>query len=167
MRIGEVAERAGVSPRALRYYEEQGLLSAQRSPGGQRTYPVSAIERVRLIQTFFAAGLASRTVLQLLPCVDSGTGSPEALELLAEERRRISETVADLHAARDALDELIVNASHPTPEHCPGLREPAWSAHVAADGQDGGVTGPRPARQVTASRTGSPRSAGPPPARCP
>ncbi|MGO1568382.1 MAG: MerR family transcriptional regulator [Brachybacterium sp.] len=132
MRIGDVASRAGVSPRALRYYEEQGLLSSERSAGGQRTYPASAVERVRLIQTFFAAGLSSRTVLQLLPCVDSGTGSPEALELLAQERQRITETVADLHAARDALDELIVNASHPTPEHCPGLREPAWSTYEGA-----------------------------------
>ena len=82
---------------------------------------------MRLIQTFFAAGLSSRTVLQLLPCVDSGTGSPEALELLAEERRRITEVMAEMSAARDALDELVAIAGAPTPEHCPALREPAWA----------------------------------------
>lgn len=127
MRIGDVARGAGVSTRALRYYEEQGLLSSERSPGGQRTYPESAVERVRLIQQFFAAGLPSRTVSQLLPCVDTGHGSPEAFELMAAERRRITEAMDDLAAARDALDRMVEIAHRPTPEHCPGLREPAWS----------------------------------------
>ncbi|GAA2267529.1 hypothetical protein GCM10010145_47520 [Streptomyces ruber] len=72
MRIGEVAEKAGVSVRALRYYEEQDLLRADRSPGGQRHYPDTAVARVRLIQQLYAAGLPSKVVRQVLPCVDSG-----------------------------------------------------------------------------------------------
>lgn len=131
MRIGDVAQRAGVSPRALRYYEEQGLLTSERTHSGQRDYADSAVERVRLIQQFFAAGLASRTIQQLLPCVDTGHGSPAVLELLAAERRRITDTMADLAAARDALDRMIEITNNPTPEHCPGLREPAWSAYSA------------------------------------
>ncbi|MGH8967614.1 MAG: MerR family transcriptional regulator, partial [Actinomycetes bacterium] len=126
MRIGEVARRAGVSTRALRYYEEQGLLTSERAPSGQRTYSESAVERVRLIQQFFTAGLPSRTILQLLPCVDTGRGSPEVFELMAAERRRITAAMADLAAARDALDRMVDIANHPTPEHCPALREPAW-----------------------------------------
>lgn len=133
MRIGELARRAGVSARALRYYEEQGLLTSERTSSGQRTYPDSAVERVRLIQQFFTAGLPSRTVLQLLPYVDAGHGSPEAFELLAAERNRITAAMADLAAARDALDRMIDIAHHPTPEHCPALREPAWTPHYAAE----------------------------------
>lgn len=134
MRIGDVAKRAGVSTRALRYYEEQGLLSAERTPSGQRVYPESAVERVRLIQQFFTAGLPSRTVVQLLPCVDSGQGSPALGDLLAAERERITAAMADLAAARDALDHLIHITENPTPEHCPALREPAWAPHTGADG---------------------------------
>ena len=126
MRIGDVAHQAGVSPRALRYYEEQGLLTSERTVAGQRVYPVSAVERVRLIQQFFTAGLASRTILQMLPCVETGTASPEVFEVLEAERTRISAAMADLAAARDALDRMIEIAHHPTPEHCPALREPAW-----------------------------------------
>ncbi|MGW0594646.1 MerR family transcriptional regulator [Streptosporangium sp. NPDC002607] len=133
MRIGDVAHRAGVSTRALRYYEEQGLLAPERTPNGQRTYPESAVERVRLIQQFFTAGLPSRTILQLLPCVDTGHGSPEVFELLAAERNRITAAMADLAAARDALDDIIDIANHPTPEHCPALREPAWAPYSATD----------------------------------
>lgn len=135
MRIGDVAYQAGVSTRALRYYEEQGLLVSARTPSGQRTYPASAVERVRLIQQFFTAGLPSRTILQLLPCVDTGQGSPEVFEMLAAERDRITAAMADLAAARDALDQIIHIANHPSPEHCPALREPAWAPY-AADGED-------------------------------
>jgi DNA-binding transcriptional MerR regulator len=128
MRIGDVADRAGVSTRALRYYEEQGLLHSERTLSGQRTYPESAVERVKLIQQFFTAGLSSRTVVQLLPCVDSGEASPEVFEVLAAERDRITSAMADLAAARDALDRMIHIAHHPTPEHCPALRETSPAA---------------------------------------
>jgi len=131
MRIGDVAYRAGVSTRALRYYEEQGLLTSERTGAGQRVYPESAVERVRLIQQFFTAGLGSRTILQLLPCVDTGQASPEVFEMLESERNRINTAMADLAAARDALDRMIHIAHHPTPEHCPALRDPAWTPYHA------------------------------------
>ena len=133
MRIGDVAQRAGVSTRALRYYEEQGLLASERTGSGQRVYSESAVERVQLIQQFFTAGLASRTILQLLPCVDSGSGSPEVFAMLAAERDRITAAMADLAAARDALDRIVDIANHPTPEHCPALREPAWAPYAASE----------------------------------
>lgn len=131
MRIGDVAHRAGVSTRALRYYEEQGLLTSERTSSRQRIYAESAVERVQLIQQFFTAGLPSRTIAQLLPCVDSGHGSPETFEMLESERNRITAAIADLAAARDALDRLIDIAHHPTPEHCPALRDPAWAPYDA------------------------------------
>ena len=131
MRIGDIAQRAGVSTRALRYYEEQGLLASERTITGQRIYPESAVERVQLIQQFFTAGLASRTILQLLPCVDSGHASPEVFAMLESERTRITTAMADLAAARDALDRMIDIAHHPTPEHCPALRHPGWEAQGA------------------------------------
>jgi DNA-binding transcriptional MerR regulator len=132
MRIGEVARRAGVSTRALRYYEEQGLLAAERTDSGQRTYPESAVERVRLIQQFFTAGVPSRTVLQLMPCIETGEAAPEVFEVLAAERDRITAAMADLAAARDALDRMIHIANHPSPEECPALREPAWAPYDVA-----------------------------------
>jgi DNA-binding transcriptional MerR regulator len=127
LRIGEIARRARVSTRSLRYYEEQGLLESERTSTGQRTYTESAVERVQLIQQFFAAGLPSRLILQILPCVESGTASPEVFGLLKNERDRITAAIGDLEAARDALDRMVDIAHHPTPEHCPALREPAWS----------------------------------------
>ncbi len=124
MRIGEVARQSGVSTRALRYYEEQGLIATGRTLAGQRTYAESAVERVKLIQSFFAAGLPSRTIVKLLPCHDSGVATPETFALLEAERSRISESMGSLAAALDALDRMIDIAHHPTAEHCPALRKP-------------------------------------------
>ncbi|MEU0554360.1 MerR family transcriptional regulator [Dactylosporangium sp. NPDC006015] len=118
MRIGELATRAGVSVRALRYYEEQGLLGADRSPSGQRHYPDGAVDRVMLVQQLYAAGLSSRRILDLLPCVYTGHATPETLRLLAEERSRIDAQVAGLTATRDRLDAVIAAAEASVTDGC-------------------------------------------------
>ncbi len=107
MRVGELAARTGVSVRALRYYEEQKLLSAERSPSGQRHYPESAVDRVRLIQQLYAAGLSSRTIADLLPCVVDGRATPALLQRLAAERAHADQRIADLLRARDRLDSVV------------------------------------------------------------
>lgn len=115
MRIGELASQAGVSVRSLRYYEEQGLLSSTRSASGQRRYTAEEVDRVRLIQRLYAAGLSSRTIAEVLPCVDSPSEktSDEAFERLMEERERIDRHMRELAQARQALDVIIdINRAH-------------------------------------------------------
>lgn len=107
LRIGEVAARSGVSVRALRYYEEQGLLESERSASGQRRYSESAVDRVHFIQQLYAAGLTSKDVLALLPCVHTGVATPEMMALLVEQRDGIDRQIAELTAARERLDEVI------------------------------------------------------------
>ncbi|WP_218938417.1 MerR family transcriptional regulator [Modestobacter altitudinis] len=107
LRIGEVAARAGVSVRALRYYEEQGLLEGERSPSGQRRYAEDAVDRVHFIQQLYAAGLTSRDVLELLPCVHTGVATPAMMARLVEQRDGIDRQIAELTAARERLDEVI------------------------------------------------------------
>ncbi|WP_460861411.1 MerR family transcriptional regulator [Nocardiopsis coralliicola] len=120
MRIGEVAARTGVSVRSLRYYEQQELLPADRSASGQRHYPDSAVDRVRLIQQLYAAGLPSRVVRHVLPCVDAKepVAPPALQDQLATERARIDERIADLLTVRDRLDGVIAIAQTPRSE-CP------------------------------------------------
>jgi DNA-binding transcriptional MerR regulator len=113
MRIGELASRSSVSVRALRYYEEQGLLKSERTPAGQRVYPEPATERVRLIQMLYAAGLSSRTILELLPCVEANVSTPESQARLSAERQRIDAQIAELTTVRNRLDEVIMKALDP------------------------------------------------------
>jgi DNA-binding transcriptional MerR regulator len=115
VRIGELAARTEVSVRSLRYYEQQGLLSSTRSAAGQRHYTTAEIERVGFIQRMFAAGLTSRTIAELLPCVDSPgeDTSDAAVERMLRERDRLTGHITDLIRTRDSLDELIAtNRAH-------------------------------------------------------
>ncbi|MFH9969846.1 MerR family transcriptional regulator [Streptomyces mirabilis] len=114
IRIGEVARGAGVSVRAVRYYEQQGLLIAERSTSGQRLYRQDAISRVRFFQQMFAAGLTSRRITELLPCWDSGHTDAEQRAMLRAERDRIQAKADDLQAALDRLDAVIaITDTHP------------------------------------------------------
>jgi DNA-binding transcriptional MerR regulator len=114
IRIGEVARGAGVSVRAVRYYEQQGLLIAERSPSGQRLYRQDAISLVRFFQQMFAAGLTSRRTTELLPCWDSGHTDAEQRAMLRAERERIQAKIDDLQATLDHLDEVIaITDTHP------------------------------------------------------
>lgn len=106
-----------MSVRALRYYEEQNLLDAQRSPSGQRHYPEGAVDRVKLIQQLYAAGLASKTIVGLLPCVHTGIATPAVLARLSVERDRIDKQVSELAQTRDRLDTVIAAATS-SGEHC-------------------------------------------------
>lgn len=117
MRIGELAERTGVSERSLRYYEKQGLLTAERTPGGHREFGDWAVERVIRVQALYAAGLNSTRIGRLLPCMRDADGGPSEratgllLAELAEERQRIDRLIADLVRSREVLDEVIESAS--------------------------------------------------------
>ncbi len=132
MRIGDLASRAQVSTRALRYYEEQGILHSERTPSGQRVYSESAVDRVRLIQHLFSAGLASRTIALILPCVDTGHASPEMLVSLHTERDRITTVIADLQEAQRRLDQVIELTEHSTPEQCARVRDAAGRTSALA-----------------------------------
>ncbi|MFE6227644.1 MerR family transcriptional regulator [Streptomyces sp. NPDC057854] len=117
MRIGELAARSGVSERSLRYYEAQGLLRSERTAGGQRRYGDWAVDRVVRIQALYAAGLNSRTIAHLLPCMRDADGAPSEtadfrlVEELTAERSRIDGLIADLVRSREVLDEVIETAS--------------------------------------------------------
>jgi DNA-binding transcriptional MerR regulator len=119
MRIGELAERTGVSVRSLRYYEDQGLLVSSRTNGGHRTYPASAADRVVRIQELYAAGLNSAKIREILPCMRDADGGPSEhattllAATLAAERDRIDRQVRELQRTRDVLDDVIATATKP------------------------------------------------------
>lgn len=113
MRIGELAARTGVSERSLRYYEQQGLLASDRTPGGHRDFPERAVDRVIRIQELYAAGLHSSKIARILPCMRDEDGGPSVRatpELVAElttERDRIDRMINELLRSRGVLDEVI------------------------------------------------------------
>ncbi|WP_405019971.1 MerR family transcriptional regulator [Kitasatospora sp. NBC_00070] len=67
MRIGDAAAAAGTTPRALRLYEQRGLLTPARSASGQREYGPAELARVRAVRGLLALGL---TIEDVRHCAD-------------------------------------------------------------------------------------------------
>ncbi|WP_327391907.1 MerR family transcriptional regulator [Streptomyces sp. NBC_01186] len=85
MRIGDAAAAVGVTPRALRYYEQRGLLTPQRAPSGHREYGSGELSRLRVVRGLLAAGLTIEDVADILrgfPAAGPGPGCGVVLEVV-------------------------------------------------------------------------------------
>ena len=106
--IGDLSACTAVSPRSLRYYEEQGLLTPGRTTAGHRRFDAEAVDRVLLIQRLFAAGLTSADIRPILPALlgaQEHSGSP--LGALRTHRERLAHEIARLRDTAEILDEVI------------------------------------------------------------
>ncbi|MCX4524730.1 MULTISPECIES: MerR family transcriptional regulator [unclassified Streptomyces] len=122
MRIGELAEAAGTTARALRHYEQAGLISSARASNGYRVYDERALVRVRNIRCLLSAGLTLDDVRVFAPCLDgdvaaappSDKGLRVALERLAVLDERIAAQTEARDRLRTALRERTGDRIHPT-----------------------------------------------------
>lgn len=113
MRIGELAERTGTSRRLLRYYEEQRLITPSRALNGYREYRESHVDIVLQIKGLLDAGLPTRIIQQLLPCLDQQQTiyatdvTPEMIATLRREHIRLSERIECLTRNRKAMADYL------------------------------------------------------------
>ena len=107
--IGLLAERTGVAPSALRYYEAEGLIRAARSDGGQRRYTRDMIRRVSFIRVAQSVGLRLDEIRQALASLpDERTPTERDWHRLSSSwRPRLDEQIALLTRMRDRLDACI------------------------------------------------------------
>jgi len=107
--IGELARRAGVATSALRYYEQLGLISSERTAGGQRRYARAMLRRVAFVRAAQAVGLSLgevRAALARLP--DERTPSKADWNKVSGTWiRRIDERIAELERLRETLNSCI------------------------------------------------------------
>ncbi|WP_406210774.1 MerR family transcriptional regulator [Kitasatospora sp. NBC_01560] len=117
MRIGDAAAAAGTTPRALRFYEQRGLLTPPvRTAAGQREYGPAEVARVRAIRELLALGLTVEDVrsrahrLDLLTedpprsCASTGDAGPETFAPVVEQRlAALDAEIARLTLLRESL----------------------------------------------------------------
>lgn len=114
MQIKELSERTTVSARSLRYYEAQGLIEPRRDSNGYRNYDESLVERVKQIQQLLDAGLNTKMIKDVLPCLagpEAGihfeNPEPGFIAELVEERDRMTQRIEVLVKNRDALTTYL------------------------------------------------------------
>jgi DNA-binding transcriptional MerR regulator len=108
LRIQEVAEETGLTPRSIRYYEELGLLRpAARSEGAYRLYDTSDLEQLRFIKGLREdAGLSLADISQILEDEESRRRTRAALKATddpAERRRILLERLASIEGLHGRL----------------------------------------------------------------
>jgi MerR family redox-sensitive transcriptional activator SoxR len=107
--IGEVSERSGLAVSAIRFYEDRGLITSDRTAGGQRRFRRDVLRRLAFIQAAQRVGLTLDDIgaaMAGLPA-DSGPTGPQWKELSAAWRPMLDERIALLEALRDQLDHCI------------------------------------------------------------
>src|ERR671927_1944821 len=105
MRVGEVAERAGVNVETLRYYERRGLLPApQRTPSGHRRYDEETVRFLRAIKEAQAVGFTLAEITDYLGAARRSESPSEALRVrMAAKIDQIDARIAVLRRMRDEL----------------------------------------------------------------
>lgn len=122
MRIGELARRTDISTRMLRYYEAQGLITAERDDNGYRSYAESSAGQALQIRGLLDSGLTTEIIRDLMPCLGTGEAdrplTPPYLSLelagaLAQHLERIQKRIDCLTRNRDAVRDYIQAAGAP------------------------------------------------------
>lgn len=110
LRIGQLADAAGVNSQTLRYYERRGLLtSPRRSPGGHRLYPTDTVTLLRVIKTAQRLGFTLNEVADLLDAGRHQHNRPDTgLQARAKDKLvEVEQKLADLTVIRDTLRAAI------------------------------------------------------------
>jgi DNA-binding transcriptional MerR regulator len=121
LRIQEVASDTGLTPRAIRYYEEQGLLAPGRSEGAYRLYDGEDLDRLHFIRGLRDdAGFSLAEIRQLLDDEETRvhnraryratTDAAERRRILAEAITTVDRQVAILEAKVARLEQMIRDA---------------------------------------------------------
>ena len=120
MKIGQLAESTGVSTKAIRYYEDIGVLpEPDRAPNGYRTYDTRTADRISFIQDAQSAGLSLLEIQMILDLRDAGKATCDHVISSLEMRLiDVERQMADLERTHDRLASIIDRARSLDPSEC-------------------------------------------------
>ncbi len=112
MQIGDLAAKAGVTPRTIRYYEELGIVEPEeRTGGGFRLYSESQLRRLQIVQSFKDLGFGLdriREFFNLKNGAEFGGGVARALvEHLVEQERHIDDRISQYTLMKERNKKAI------------------------------------------------------------
>ncbi|MBT2515663.1 heavy metal-responsive transcriptional regulator [Arthrobacter sp. ISL-30] len=120
MRIGEAAAAVGMTVKALRFYEERGLLPAvRRTRSGYREYSAETVNRLEFIQRSKNAGFSLAQTQEILRIRDTGN-SPcsHVRDELGVQLAHLDQQIAELTALRTAVAEHYQAIATVEPADC-------------------------------------------------
>lgn len=123
MNIGSVAERSGVSPKAIRYYESIGLVQpADRQPNGYRNYSLIDMRTLNFIKRARSLGFSVEEVRELLDLWQDRSRTSAAVKALTTRHlEALDRKIEELMAMRKALADLVGCCRGDARPNCPIL----------------------------------------------
>ncbi|MFH1575303.1 MAG: MerR family transcriptional regulator [Acidobacteriota bacterium] len=116
VQIGDIARRAGLSPRAVRYYEELGLIRPEsHSEGGFRLYGEESLRCLLLINRLKGLGLSLHEIGDILQGQDGGSDQEAVgglMEVLRDRLRQVDAKIAELRRMQSDLRETLGILEH-------------------------------------------------------
>ncbi len=129
--IGELAERAGKRPSAIRYYEQIGLLPPPVRIGGQRRYDTAALRTLAVIDTAQRAGLTLEEIKALLSASPDDRSAIDQLRAIADRKLpQITALIERTELVRNWL-ESATRCKCPNLDQCPLFDDPPLETHAA------------------------------------
>ncbi|MEV5593455.1 MerR family transcriptional regulator [Streptomyces sp. NPDC052496] len=114
MRIGELAERAGTTTRTLRYYEARGLLPAERTANGHRTYDEADLRLLQQIQMLQRFGFELEETRPFVECLraghPAGDACPASLQVYRRKLTELDACIAQLQDVREQVGDQLARA---------------------------------------------------------
>jgi MerR family transcriptional regulator, copper efflux regulator len=131
MNIGDAAERSGLPPKTIRYYEDIRLLKPARGENGYRDYSNDDIHRLRFLQRARSLGFTVEECRQLLSLYgDRGRESADVKAIAEGKLAEIDRKVAELMSMRRTLEHLVHSCHGDERPECPILDELAGEDRV-------------------------------------
>ena len=119
MQISELADRAGVTVKAVRYYERLGLLTPRRLPNGYRDYDDRELRAAREIRELAATGIPPSKAAPFIACLGSGHARsdecPASVVAYAAGIAELDAAIAELEARREQLARRLASATDTVP----------------------------------------------------
>ncbi|GAA1481522.1 redox-sensitive transcriptional activator SoxR [Gordonia sinesedis] len=107
--VGELAQRAGIAPSAVRFYEDQGLIFSRRTPGNQRRYHRAMLRRVAFIRASQTAGIPLSVIADVLGELCNHESPPKSMWEAASKRwiSDLNRRIALLENMRDMIGSCV------------------------------------------------------------
>jgi DNA-binding transcriptional MerR regulator len=120
MQIGELAQQTGTSTKAIRYYEEIGVLpEPARAENGYRIYGIETVDRLSFVKDAQATGLSLDEITAILEQREQGeTTCQHIIELLERQLTQIDDRIEQLNSTRTALAAITERARELDPANC-------------------------------------------------
>ena len=129
MNIGEVADRSGLPPKTIRYYEAIGLVRPARGANGYRAFRETDLHKLAFLGRARTLGFSIEDCRTLLGLYEDETRESAQVKAVAEEHlSAIAEKIAQLEAMRDTLSDLVEACKGDHRPDCPILSDLAGGA---------------------------------------